>query len=41
MAGHDGQESSRTGSQASKARPANRRVAQWTRDYVRLPGIPR
>src|SRR3982074_3870273 len=44
MAGHDGQESSRassrTSSQGSKARPANRRVAQWTRDYVRLPGIP-
>jgi uncharacterized circularly permuted ATP-grasp superfamily protein/uncharacterized alpha-E superfamily protein len=28
------------GSQGSKARPGNRRVAQWTRDYVRLPGIP-
>jgi hypothetical protein len=44
MAGHDGQEStregSRAGSQASKARPGQRRVAQWTRDYVRLPGIP-
>jgi uncharacterized circularly permuted ATP-grasp superfamily protein/uncharacterized alpha-E superfamily protein len=44
MAGHDGQEStresSRAGSQASKARPGHRRVAQWTRDYVRLPGIP-
>jgi uncharacterized circularly permuted ATP-grasp superfamily protein/uncharacterized alpha-E superfamily protein len=26
--------------QASKARPGHRRVAQWTRDYVRLPGIP-
>ena len=26
--------------QASKARPSNRRVAQWTRDYVGLPGIP-
>jgi uncharacterized circularly permuted ATP-grasp superfamily protein/uncharacterized alpha-E superfamily protein len=25
--------------QASKARPANRRVAQWMRDYVPLPGI--
>jgi uncharacterized circularly permuted ATP-grasp superfamily protein/uncharacterized alpha-E superfamily protein len=36
MATHDGQESS----QGSKVRPANRRVAQWTRDYVRLPGIP-
>ena len=40
MAGQDGQESSRTSSQGSKARPGNRRVAQWTRDYVRLPGIP-
>src|ERR1700704_3035302 len=27
-------------SQASKVRPGHRRVAQWTRDYVRLPGIP-
>src|SRR5436189_3607820 len=44
MAGHDGQESTRAsdrvGSQGAKARPANRRVAQWMRDYVRLPGIP-
>ena len=24
----------------SKARPASRRVAQWMRDYVPLPGIP-
>src|ERR1700743_1591589 len=36
MATQDGQDSSR----ASRARPANRRVAPWTRDYVRLPGIP-
>ena len=28
------------GSQGSKTRPGHRRVAQWTRDYVRLPGIP-
>ena len=28
------------GSQGSKARPGNRRVAQWTRGYARLPGIP-
>src|SRR6266403_1067721 len=27
-------------SQGSKVRPGHRRVAQWTRDYVRLPGIP-
>jgi uncharacterized circularly permuted ATP-grasp superfamily protein/uncharacterized alpha-E superfamily protein len=44
MAGHDGQESTRestrASSQGSKARPGHRRVAQWTRDYVRLPGIP-
>src|SRR6201997_2818477 len=33
-----------TGQEASgggnKARPAQRRVAQWVRDYARLPGIP-
>src|SRR5471032_2360974 len=44
MAGHDGQEggsaSSRTSSQGAKARPGTRRVSQWARDYVRLPGIP-
>src|SRR3954449_7236448 len=28
------------GSQESKTRPGQRRIAQWTRDYVRLPGIP-
>ena len=26
--------------QESRARPGQRRMAQWTRDYVRLPGIP-
>ncbi|NVN87709.1 MAG: circularly permuted type 2 ATP-grasp protein [Rhodopseudomonas sp.] len=26
--------------QGSKIRPRDRKVAQWTRDYVRLPGIP-
>jgi uncharacterized circularly permuted ATP-grasp superfamily protein/uncharacterized alpha-E superfamily protein len=26
--------------QESKARPGQRRMAQWTRDYARLPGIP-
>ena len=36
MAGHTGERSS----QGSRARPADRRVAQWMRDYVRLPGIP-
>jgi uncharacterized circularly permuted ATP-grasp superfamily protein/uncharacterized alpha-E superfamily protein len=36
MAVQDGQSSS----QGNKARPADRRVAQWMRDYVRLPGIP-
>ena len=30
----------RASSQGAKARPGNRRVAQWARDYVRLPGIP-
>jgi uncharacterized circularly permuted ATP-grasp superfamily protein/uncharacterized alpha-E superfamily protein len=39
MAGYAGP-SSQGSSQGSKPRPANRRVAQWTRDYVRLPGIP-
>src|SRR6195256_1933950 len=28
------------GSQDHKARPGQRRMAQWTRDYARLPGIP-
>jgi uncharacterized circularly permuted ATP-grasp superfamily protein/uncharacterized alpha-E superfamily protein len=36
MAGHAGQGNS----QESKARPGQRRMAQWTRDYARLPGIP-
>jgi uncharacterized circularly permuted ATP-grasp superfamily protein/uncharacterized alpha-E superfamily protein len=36
MAGQAGQGSG----QGSKARPGNRRVAQWTRGYARLPGIP-
>lgn len=36
MAGHAGQGSS----QGTKARPGTRRVAQWTRGYARLPGIP-
>ena len=44
MAGHDGQEnggqSARAGGQGTRARPGNRKVAQWTRDYARLPGIP-
>jgi uncharacterized circularly permuted ATP-grasp superfamily protein/uncharacterized alpha-E superfamily protein len=29
-----------TGNPASRTRPGHRRVAHWTRDYVRLPGIP-
>jgi len=37
MAGHDGQESSRASNEANKV---SRRVAQWTRDYAPLPGIP-
>ncbi|KIZ44880.1 MULTISPECIES: circularly permuted type 2 ATP-grasp protein [Rhodopseudomonas] len=28
------------GDAGSKLRPRDRKVAQWTRDYVRLPGIP-
>src|SRR3982751_93131 len=36
MTGQAGQGSS----QESKARPGQRRMAQWTRDYARLPGIP-
>ncbi len=28
------------GSHENKARPGQRRIAQWTRDYARLPGIP-
>ncbi len=40
MAGHAGQGTGHGNSQGAKARPANRRVAQWTRDYIRLPGIP-
>src|SRR5438105_11290964 len=40
MAGHDGQGSIRASSQGNKGRSGNRRVAQWARDYVRLPGIP-
>jgi uncharacterized circularly permuted ATP-grasp superfamily protein/uncharacterized alpha-E superfamily protein len=39
MAGQAGQGSSQ-GSQENKARPGQRRMAQWTRDYARLPGIP-
>src|SRR3982074_2934449 len=44
MAGHagqgSGQGSGQGNRQGSKARPGNRRVAQWTRGYARLPGIP-
>jgi uncharacterized circularly permuted ATP-grasp superfamily protein/uncharacterized alpha-E superfamily protein len=44
MAGHAGQGSGHGSGhgngQGSKARPGNRRVAQWTRGYARLPGIP-
>src|ERR1700733_12559304 len=40
MAGQAGQGNNQGSSQGSKARPGNRRVAQWTRDYVRLPGNP-
>src|ERR1700709_400571 len=47
MADHAGQGSGQGSGQASdqasgasKVRPGNRKVAQWMRDYVRLPGIP-
>src|SRR5258708_31807556 len=40
MAGHAGQGTGHGNSQGERARPANRRVAQWPRDYIRLPGIP-
>ena len=44
MVGQAGQGSSHGSSQgsreASKVRPGHRRVAQWTRGYARLPGIP-
>ncbi|MEP6841683.1 MAG: circularly permuted type 2 ATP-grasp protein, partial [Bradyrhizobium sp.] len=36
MAGQAGQGNS----QENKARPGQRRMAQWSRDYARLPGIP-
>src|SRR6201991_4075462 len=36
MVGQTGQGNS----QDNKVRPGNRRLTQWTRDYVRLPGIP-
>jgi uncharacterized circularly permuted ATP-grasp superfamily protein/uncharacterized alpha-E superfamily protein len=39
MAGQAGQGSGGS-HQGHKARPVNRRVAQWTRGYARLPGIP-
>ena len=44
MVGQAGQGSSHGSSQGSrdggKVRPGHRRVAQWTRGYARLPGIP-
>src|SRR5690348_988629 len=41
MVGPAGQEQgSQQGSQETKARPGQRRIALWTRDYARLPGIP-
>src|ERR1700751_505836 len=39
MADTTGQEAGPAGG-AGRARPAQRRVAQWVRDYARLPGIP-
>src|SRR6266550_6333640 len=40
MVGQAGQGTSQGNSQENRARPGNRRLAQWTRDYARLPGIP-
>ena len=41
MAGRGSNQGSTQGSsQTGRARPGNRRVAQWTRDYVPLQGIP-
>ena len=40
MAGHAGQGGDQETSQPGKPRPGNRRGAQWTRGYARLPGIP-
>src|SRR4051794_374354 len=40
MVGQAGQGTSQGNSQENRARPAHRRMAQWTRDYARLPGIP-
>src|ERR1700736_2864938 len=40
MAEHAGQGSGQESGQGNKARPGSRRVAQWMRDYVPLPGIP-
>src|SRR5436190_22169641 len=40
MAEQGGQGANQGANQAGKTRPGNRRVTQWTRDYVRLPGIP-
>jgi uncharacterized circularly permuted ATP-grasp superfamily protein/uncharacterized alpha-E superfamily protein len=38
--GSTGPDTGEANGQANRARPGQRRVAQWTRDYVRLPGIP-
>jgi uncharacterized circularly permuted ATP-grasp superfamily protein/uncharacterized alpha-E superfamily protein len=40
MAGPTEQDAEDAASQTSRARPGQRRVAQWMRDYARLPGIP-
>src|ERR1700681_4720396 len=44
MAGHagqgSGQGSGHGSSQENRARPGQRRMAQWTREYARLPGTP-
>src|SRR5580693_534392 len=40
MAGQADHGSTQGSGQGNKARPGSRRVAQWMRDYVPLPGIP-
>src|ERR1044072_6192416 len=40
MVGPAGQGQTSQQGQESRARPGQRRIALWTRDYARLPGIP-
>src|SRR5689334_21860410 len=38
--GDTGQGASQSDGQAGRSRAGNRRVTQWSRNYMRLPGIP-